>query len=138
MEKYVYSFKEGKKEMKDTLGGKGANLAEMSNLGIPVPAGFTITTEMCTVYYEQNQKYPPELKTQVEEAVAQVERIMGAKFGDTENPLLLSVRSGARASMPGMMETVLNVGLTSSTIPGLIEITNNERFVYDNIAIHHD
>ncbi|MBW1855514.1 MAG: pyruvate, phosphate dikinase, partial [Deltaproteobacteria bacterium] len=118
--KYVYTFgdgkAEGRAEMKNLLGGKGANLAEMSNLGNPVPAGFTITTEMCTVYSEQNQQYPPELKDQVKDAVAQVEKIMGAKFGDPENPLLLSVRSGARVSMPGMMDTVLNLGLNEKTI----------------------
>ena len=133
--KYVYFFGEGKADgradMKNLLGGKGANLAEMVNLGIPVPPGFTITTEMCTVYYANKGKYPPELKQQVEKAVARVEKIMGMGFGNPENPLLFSVRSGARSSMPGMMETVLNVGLTSKTIPGLIAKTNNPRFVYD-------
>ena len=133
--KYVYFFgagkADGKSEMKNLLGGKGANLAEMTNLGIPVPAGFTITTEVCTLYYKNNRKYPKELNGQVETAVARVEKIMGKKFGDPENPLLVSVRSGARSSMPGMMETVLNVGLTTKTIPGLIKKTNNERFVYD-------
>ncbi|NJD55645.1 MAG: pyruvate, phosphate dikinase [Nitrospirae bacterium] len=133
--KYVYFFgagkADGKSEMKNLLGGKGANLAEMTNLGIPVPAGFTITTEVCTLYYKNNRKYPKELAGQVEAAVTRVERIMGKKFGDPENPLLVSVRSGARSSMPGMMETVLNVGLTTKTIPGLIKKTNNERFVYD-------
>ncbi len=117
--------------MKELLGGKGANLAEMANLAIPVPAGFTITTEVCTYYYENGKKYPAELEKDVDAALAAVEKIMGAKFGDTENPLLLSVRSGARSSMPGMMETVLNVGLTSKTIQGLIKKTGNERFVYD-------
>ncbi len=133
--KYVYFFGDGKAdgsaEMKNLLGGKGANLAEMTNLGIPVPPGFTITTEMCTIYYKNNRKYPPELKKQVDTALRKVEKIMGRKFGDPDNPLLVSVRSGARQSMPGMMETVLNVGLTSKTIPGLIKQTNNERFVYD-------
>jgi pyruvate,orthophosphate dikinase len=133
--KYVYFFGEGKADgradMKNLLGGKGANLAEMVNLGIPVPPGFTITTEMCTAYYENKGKYPPQLKTQVEKAVARVEKIMDMKFGDPVNPLLFSVRSGARSSMPGMMETVLNVGLTSQTIAGLIAKTNNPRFVYD-------
>ncbi|HYQ48525.1 MAG TPA: pyruvate, phosphate dikinase, partial [Thermodesulfovibrionales bacterium] len=133
--KYVYFFgagkADGKSEMKNLLGGKGANLAEMTNLGIPVPAGFTITTEVCTLYYKNNRKYPKELNGQVEAAVARVEKIMGKKFGDPENPLLVSVRSGARSSMPGMMETVLNVGLTTKTIPGLVKKTNNERFVYD-------
>lgn len=133
--KYVYFFglgkADGRAEMKNLLGGKGANLAEMTNLGIPVPPGFSITTEVCTLYYENNRRYPKELKKQVETALARVEKIMGRGFGDTVNPLLVSVRSGARSSMPGMMETVLNVGLTTKTIPGLIKRTNNERFVYD-------
>ncbi len=133
--KYVYFFgagkADGKAEMKNLLGGKGANLAEMVNLGIPVPAGFTITTEVCTLYYKNKRKYPTELEGQANAAVAKVEKIMGKKFGDPVNPLLLSVRSGARSSMPGMMETVLNVGLTTKTIPGLIKKTNNPRFVYD-------
>lgn len=133
--KYVYFFgagkADGRADMKNLLGGKGANLAEMTNLGIPVPPGFTITTEVCTLYYKNNRKYPKELAKQVETALAKVERIMGKKFGDPDNPLLVSVRSGARSSMPGMMETVLNIGLTTKTIPGLIRKTNNERFVYD-------
>lgn len=133
--KYVYFFgngkADGKTEMKNLLGGKGANLAEMTNLKIPVPAGYTITTEVCTLFYKNNRKYPKELKAQVEAATARVEKIMGKKFGNPVNPLLMSVRSGARSSMPGMMETVLNVGLTSKTIPGLIKKTNNERFVFD-------
>ncbi|HPG82756.1 MAG TPA: pyruvate, phosphate dikinase [bacterium] len=133
--KYVYSFGGGKAEgtakMKELLGGKGANLAEMANLGIPVPAGFTITTEMCTYYYAHGKKNPPELVKDVEAALAAVEKIMDARFGDVQDPLLLSVRSGARSSMPGMMETVLNVGLTSKTIKGLIKKTGNERFAYD-------
>lgn len=133
--KYVYFFgagkADGRADMKELLGGKGANLAEMVNLGIPVPPGFTITTEVCTLYYKNNKQYPKELKPQVDAALAKVEKIMGRKFGDPENPLLVSVRSGARSSMPGMMETVLNIGLTTKTIPGLIKKTNNERFVYD-------
>ena len=133
--KYVYFFGSGKaagkSDMKNLLGGKGANIAEMTNLGIPVPPGFTITTEVCTLYYKNNRKYPKELKGQVEAALARVEKIIAKKFGDPNNPLLVSVRSGARSSMPGMMETVLNVGLTTKTIPGLIRKTNNERFVYD-------
>jgi pyruvate,orthophosphate dikinase len=133
--KYVYFFgsgkADGKADMKNLLGGKGANLAEMTNLGIPVPPGFTITTEVCTLYYKNRRKYPPELKKQVDSALGRVEKIMGRKFGDAKNPLLVSVRSGARSSMPGMMETVLNVGLTTKTIPGLVKRTNNERFVYD-------
>jgi len=132
---YVYSFgggsADGRSDMKNLLGGKGANLAEMANLGIPVPAGFTITTEVCTFYYDHGRSYPAELEQQVDAALAKTEEIMGAKFGDPDNPLLVSVRSGARSSMPGMMETVLNVGLGSATIPGLIAKTGNERFVYD-------
>jgi pyruvate,orthophosphate dikinase len=133
--KYVYFFgagkADGRADMKNLLGGKGANIAEMTNLGIPVPPGFTITTEVCTLYYENNRKYPPELKKQVETALTKVEKIIGRTFGDAVNPLLVSVRSGARSSMPGMMETVLNVGLTTKTIPGMVRRTNNERFVYD-------
>lgn len=133
--KYVYFFGEGKADgnatMKKLLGGKGANLAEMSNLGIPVPPGFTITTDVCTYYYENEKTLPPELEKEINEALTKIENIMGAKFGDVENPLLFSVRSGARQSMPGMMETVLNLGLTTKTIPGLINQTNNKRFVYD-------
>jgi len=133
--KYVYSFgggtAEGRTDMKNLLGGKGANLAEMANLGIPVPAGFTITTEVCTYYYEHDQTYPAQLEADVMAALKKVEEIMGTRFGDAENPLLVSVRSGARSSMPGMMETVLNVGLCSKTIPGLIAKTGNGRFVYD-------
>ena len=117
--------------MKELLGGKGANLAEMANLGIPVPPGFTITTEVCNYYYQHKKTYPPQLKNEVAQALAKVESIMKAKFGDPENPLLLSVRSGARSSMPGMMETVLNVGLNEHTIKGLIAKTGNERFAYD-------
>jgi len=133
--KNVYFFGAGKADgtadMKNLLGGKGANLAEMCNLGIPVPAGFTITTEMCSEYYKNNKKLPAELTKEVSAAMAKVEKIMGPKFGDPKNPLLVSVRSGARKSMPGMMDTVLNVGLTSKTIPGLVAKTKNERFVYD-------
>ena len=133
--KYVYSFgdgkADGKADMKNLLGGKGANLAEMNLLDIPVPPGFTLTTEVCTEYYNNNKAFPDGLDGEVAESIAAVEKIMKAKFGDNNNPLLLSVRSGARQSMPGMMETVLNVGLTSKTIPGLINKTNNPRFVYD-------
>lgn len=133
--KMVYFFGGGKAEgnakMKELLGGKGANLAEMASLGIPVPPGFTITTEVCTHYYQNKKKYPAGLDKEVAAALAKVEKIMGRKLGDADNPLLVSVRSGARSSMPGMMETVLNVGLTSKTIPGLIKQSGNERFVYD-------
>lgn len=134
-DKYVYFFGDGKadgtKEMKNLLGGKGANLAEMTNLGIPVPAGFTISTDVCTSYYENNYQYPRELEAEVKEALEKVEKVMGAKFGDKENPLLVSVRSGARSSMPGMMDTVLNLGLNDETVQGLIKKTNNIRFGYD-------
>jgi pyruvate,orthophosphate dikinase len=133
--KDVYFFgggkAEGKAAWKDLLGGKGANLAEMTNLGIPVPPGFTITTEVCTAYYANKKKYPAGLRERVHLALSKMEKIMGRRFGDPEDPLLVSVRSGARKSMPGMMETVLNIGLTSKTIPGLIARTNNPRFVYD-------
>jgi pyruvate,orthophosphate dikinase len=133
--KTVYLFgggkAEGTAEMKELLGGKGANLAEMASLGIPVPAGFTITTEVCTFFNKNKKNYPKGLDKDVKKAIAASERIMGAKFGDAKNPLLVSVRSGARSSMPGMMETVLNVGLTSKTIQGLIAKTKNERFTYD-------
>ena len=122
--KLVYSFgggkADGKAGMKNLLGGKGANLAEMANLGIPVPAGFTITTEMCTIYYKMDRKYPKELGAQIDLAMKKVEKVMGAVFGDSENPLLVSVRSGARVSMPGMMDTVLNLGLNSDVVQGLI------------------
>ena len=122
---------DGTADMKNLLGGKGANLAEMNLLGIPVPPGFTITTDVCKQYYDHNLNFPDELNDQVMEALIATENIMDSKFGDENNPLLMSVRSGARQSMPGMMDTVLNVGLASSTIPGLIKKTNNPRFVYD-------
>ncbi len=136
MPKYVYSFgktkTDGKAEMKNLLGGKGANLAEMSRLGIPVPSGFTISTDCCNDFLKNNGTFPPGMKTEVQKALKRIEDEMGMKFGDPENPLLVSSRSGARQSMPGMMETVLNIGLCSKTIPGLIKKTNNERFVYDS------
>jgi len=134
-QKYVYFFgpsgTEGDASMKNALGGKGANLAEMARLGLPVPAGFTVSTEYCTVYLDEGRKFTDLLKREVAEAMAKVEAAMGMKYGDPVNPLLVSCRSGARRSMPGMMETVLNVGLCSATIPGLIRKTNNPRFVYD-------
>jgi len=133
--KRVYLFggksAEGNGTMKNLLGGKGANLAEMCTLGIPVPAGFTITTETCVEFYNKNMQYPAALKAEVDKALAITEGIMNMKFGDKDNPLLVSCRSGARSSMPGMMETVLNIGLCSETIPGLINKTSNPRFVYD-------
>ena len=135
MTKHIYLFgnnhAEGSAEMKNLLGGKGANLAEMTKLGIPVPPGFTITTDVCNYYYDNNLNYPSDLDTQVNDALRQTEAIMEKGFGSGDNPLLFSVRSGARQSMPGMMETVLNIGLTSKTIPGLIAKTGNKRFVYD-------
>lgn len=133
--KYVYFFGNGKAEgagaMKDLLGGKGSGLAEMTNLGMPVPAGFTITTEACNEYFKNNKNYPPGMWEQVIENMKKVEKVMGMKFGDAENPLLVSVRSGAKFSMPGMMDTVLNLGLNEKTLAGLIKKTNNERFAYD-------
>jgi pyruvate,orthophosphate dikinase len=136
MSKWVYAFgggtAEGRSEMKNLLGGKGANLAEMANLGLPVPPGFTVTTEVCTYYYANGQVYPAELKAQVEAALTQIERVMGSSFGSIENPLLVSVRSGARASMPGMMDTVLNLGLNDSTVEGLAKRSNDPRFAYDS------
>src|SRR5262245_37013204 len=135
MTKWVYSFGGGKAEgaakMKDLLGGKGANLAEMANLGLPVPPGFTITTEVCTYYYANARSYPSELKTQVEAALSEIGRKVGRTFGDPANPLLVSVRSGARASMPGMMDTVLNLGLNDETAKGLAAAAG-ERFAWDS------
>ncbi|MCA0301998.1 MAG: pyruvate, phosphate dikinase [Proteobacteria bacterium] len=136
MAKWVYSFgdgkAEGRAEMRNLLGGKGANLAEMSSLGLPVPPGFTITTEVCTWYYANGNAYPAELKHEVEQALGQVEQVVGAKFGDPNNPLLVSVRSGARASMPGMMDTVLNLGLNDRTVLGLGKSAGDERFAWDS------
>jgi pyruvate,orthophosphate dikinase len=136
MTKYVYFFgggkADGRADMKDLLGGKGANLAEMTNIGLPVPAGFTITTEVCNYYYAHDRQYPPELKAQVQEALRKTEEVMGARFGDPRNPLLVSCRSGARVSMPGMMDTVLNIGLNEASLRGLIEKTGNERFAWDS------
>ncbi|MBM4168559.1 MAG: pyruvate, phosphate dikinase [Ignavibacteria bacterium] len=133
--KYVYFFgsgkAEGKAEMKQLLGGKGANLAEMTNIGLPVPAGFTITTEVCTYFYKHGKSYPKSLKVEIVTALKKMEKSLGMKFGDRKNPLLVSVRSGARASMPGMMDTILNLGLNDETVKGLIEKTKNERFAYD-------
>jgi len=135
VKKYVYFFGDGKADgkgiMKDLLGGKGAGLAEMTNLKIPVPAGFTITTDACTEYFKNKKKYPPGMWEQVLENLKKVEKAMGMKFGDPTNPLLVSVRSGAKFSMPGMMDTVLNLGLNETTLQALIRKTNNERFVYD-------
>jgi pyruvate,orthophosphate dikinase len=135
-EKYVYSFgptgTDGDAKMKELLGGKGANLAEMTNLGLPVPAGFTIGTNVCTYYYAHDKSYPPELKKTVDDAMAKIEKEMGAKFGSTDNPLLVSCRSGARESMPGMMDTVLNIGLNDKTVEALAKQSGNERFAWDS------
>ena len=134
--KYTYSFgggrADGRAEMKNLLGGKGANLAEMAEIGLPVPPGFTITTEVCTYYYANGRKYPATLGDDVKKAVAKVEAIVGKKFGDPKNPLLVSVRSGARASMPGMMDTILNLGLNDETAAGIAAASKNERFAYDS------
>src|SRR6476619_1721793 len=134
--KWVYSFgdgrADGKAAMRDLLGGKGAGLAEMANLGLPVPPGFTITTDVCTYYYGHNKEYPKDLRAQVEKALAQVGRITGKIFGDKSNPLLVSVRSGARASMPGMMDTVLNLGLNDETVASLAKKSGDRRFAYDS------
>src|SRR5271165_2937862 len=136
MTKWVYSFSadraEGRTEMKNLLGGKGANLHEMASLGLPVPPGFTITTEVCTYFYENEKTYPPDLAAQVDSAVAEVSRETGRVFGDPANPLLLSVRSGARASMPGMMDTVLNLGLNDASVQTLAKASGDDRFAYDS------
>ncbi|HCF89544.1 MAG TPA: pyruvate, phosphate dikinase, partial [Firmicutes bacterium] len=133
---YVYFFGNGKAEgdagMKNLLGGKGANLAEMTNLGIPVPPGFTISTEVCVAYYENSRKWPIGLEQEVDENLRKLEQAIGAKFGDSENPLLVSVRSGARASMPGMMDTILNLGMNEAAVKGLIKRSNNPRFAWDS------
>src|ERR1700727_8607 len=135
MAKWVYSFgasAEGRADMRNLLGGKGANLAEMASLGLPVPPGFTITTEVCTYFYQNGKTYPKELKTQLEAALAEVGRLTGRRFGDRENPLLVSVRSGARASMPGMMDTVLNLGLNDETVEAVARNSGDRRFAYDS------
>jgi pyruvate,orthophosphate dikinase len=130
--KYVYLFQEGNASMRDLLGGKGANLAEMANLGLPVPNGFTITTEACTAYYADGKEMNEEIKTQIFDALKKLEELQGKKFGDVEDPLLVSVRSGARASMPGMMDTILNLGLNDEAVEGFAKKTNNPRFAYDS------
>ena len=136
MAKWVYSFgdgkAEGRAEMRNLLGGKGANLAEMSSLGLPVPPGFTISTEVCTYFYDNKKTYPPELKDELEKALVEIEKVVGINFGDAANPLLVSVRSGARASMPGMMDTVLNLGLNDKTVVGLAKSSGDERFAWDS------
>jgi len=132
MKKYVYFFDEGKGDMKSILGGKGAGLAEMTKMGLSVPQGFTITTEVCVEYYKNNKKYPQGLEEQIEENLRKLEQISKKTFGDANNPLLVSVRSGAPISMPGMMDTILNLGLNDITIAGIIDKTKNERFAYDS------
>ena len=136
MTKWVYGFGGGKADgnaqMKDLLGGKGANLAEMANLGLPVPPGFTVTTGVCSYFYQHGKSYPDELKAQIEAGLAEIGRLTQRKFGDVSNPLLVSVRSGARASMPGMMDTVLNLGLNDETAKAIAKHTGNERFAYDS------
>ena len=130
--KYVYLFKEGNADMRNLLGGKGANLAEMTNLGLPVPQGFTVTTEACNKYYHDNETISAEIMQEIEVALKKTEEVTGKKFGSKENPLLVSVRSGARASMPGMMDTILNLGLNDEVVEGLASLTNNTRFAYDS------
>jgi pyruvate,orthophosphate dikinase len=132
VQKYVYLFKEGDASMRNLLGGKGANLAEMTKIGLPVPQGFTVTTEACTRYYEDGQVIAPEIEQQIYQALAETEKIAGKKFGDLNDPFLVSVRSGSRASMPGMMDTILNLGLNDVAVQGLAKLTNNERFAYDS------
>src|SRR3954454_10270450 len=133
--KFVYTFgnkkADGDGSMKALLGGKGANLAEMTRIGLPVPPGFTITTEVCTYYYDHKRTYPKELQKQVETGVANMEKILGKKFGDLNKPLLVAVRSGARDSMPGMMDTILNLGLNDQTVLALVKVSKNERFAWD-------
>src|SRR5271156_6216377 len=134
--RWVYAFGGGKAagrgDLRNLLGGKGAGLAEMAQLGLPVPPGFTITTELCTHFYANGKNYPKDLKPQVEAALAEIGRVTGKKFGDGENPLLVSVRSGGRASMPGMMDTVLNLGLNDKTVAALAEKSGDRRFAYDS------
>ena len=131
MTKYVYLFSEGNGKMRELLGGKGANLAEMTNLGLPVPQGFTISTEACTKYYEDGRKINDEISEQIMDYIGKMEEITGKKFGDLENPLLVSVRSGARASMPGMMDTILNLGLNEEVVNVLAKKSGNPRWAWD-------
>ena len=129
--KWVYLFSEGNANMRELLGGKGANLAEMTGMGLPVPQGFTITTEACTQYYEDGKKINDEIQGQINEYIGKMEEITGKKFGDKENPLLVSVRSGARASMPGMMDTILNLGLNETVVNTIAEMSGNPRWAWD-------
>ena len=132
MKKFVYSFNEGSKDMRDLLGGKGANLAEMTKIGLPVPFGFTVTTEACNRYYEEGKTIGDDIVAAIFEKMEELENVSGKKFGDVENPLLVSVRSGAKISMPGMMDTILNLGLNDETVEGLSALTENPRFAYDS------
>ena len=129
--KWVYLFSEGNASMRELLGGKGANLAEMTSLGLPVPQGFTITTEACTQYYEDGREINEEIQAQINEYIVKMEEITGKKFGDSENPLLVSVRSGARASMPGMMDTILNLGLNETVVETIAKQSGNPRWAWD-------
>lgn len=132
MTKFVYSFNEGSKEMRDILGGKGANLAEMTKIGLPVPFGFTVSTEACNRYYAEDKEISPEIVDEIKEKLKELEQVTGKKLGDAKNPLLVSVRSGAVISMPGMMDTILNLGLNDETVEGLAKLTDNQRFAYDS------
>ena len=132
MTKYVYAFTEGNKDMRNLLGGKGANLAEMTNLGLPIPKGFTITTEACINYYKESKKISKDIEEEIFSNIKLLEEQIGKEFGSNDNPLLVSVRSGARASMPGMMDTILNLGLNDISVEGLAKKTGNERFAYDS------
>src|SRR6266852_916209 len=136
MKNYVYSFgafsADGDGKMKEVLGGKGAGLAEMSRAGVPVPPGFTISTDVCTIYFKNNNSVPEDINQEIEKHLKHLEKQVGKKLGDPENPLLLSVRSGAKFSMPGMMNTILNLGLNDETVEGMVRRTNNPRFAYDS------
>ena len=132
MGKFVYSFSEGSKDMRSLLGGKGANLAEMTRIGLPVPYGFTVTTEACTRYYEEGRMIGEDIIAEIYEKLAELEAVTEKKFGDKENPLLVSVRSGSVFSMPGMMDTILNLGLNDETVESLARLTENDRFAYDS------
>ncbi len=130
--KYVYLFSEGNADMRNLLGGKGANLAEMTNIGMPVPQGFTVSTEACVRYYDDGKKLSDDIVKEIMDHLTKLEKITGKKFGDKKNPLLVSVRSGARVSMPGMMDTILNLGINDEVVEGLAELTGNPRFAYDS------
>ena len=129
--KYVYAFSEGNKDMRELLGGKGANLAEMTRIGLPVPRGFTVTTEACLKYYKDNEDISEDIKEEIFKELTNLEKLTGKLMGDNKNPLLVSVRSGARSSMPGMMDTILNLGMNDEVVETLAKLTNNRRFAYD-------